>query len=302
MATVLKALRYMIVRQLIVILALAVSIDLMGAETDPVEKVGVRSLQLVTDVNSIQAGQPFTAGLVIRHLPGYHTYWKAPGIVGVATSIAWDLPDGFEVSPMIWPVPELVDMAGYTAYGYQRDVCLLTVISVPDELVGDEVVLKGRVSYMCCSETCHPSWHDFSLTLPVNRAEEPDVDRKWSGVFEKTREEQPVGSPDSWSIEATDQGGKILVTVTSGEGRFAAVEEAYFFAENGMVHSDEPQEVKRTDDRKRLDFNLVRSDFGPGDVDEFSALIFHPKGWPGVDSTWVRVETRLEASDGQTDQ
>lgn len=292
----------MIVRFSIVILALTVSIGLMGAETDPVEKVGVRSLQMVTDVDSIQPGRSFTAGLSIRHQPEYHTYWKAPGIVGVATSIAWDLPDGFEVSPMIWPVPELVDMAGHTAYGYRRDVCLLTVISVPDELVGDEVELKGRVSYMCCSTTCHPSWHDFSLTLPVNRSEDPDTDRKWSGVFEKTMEEQPVDSPDGWTIMAMDKGERIFVTVSSLEGRFPGAEEIYFFAENGMVHSDEPQEVTRTDDRKQLEFNLVRSDFGPENVDEFSALIFHPRGWPGVDSRWVRIETRLEASDVGTDE
>lgn len=292
----------MIVRLSIALLALTVSIGLMGAETKSVEKVGVRSLQLVTDVDSIQPGQSFTAGLSIKHLPEFHTYWKAPGIVGVATSIAWELPDGFEVAPMVWPVPELVDMAGHTAYGYRRDVCLLTVISVPDDWAGDEVELKGRVSYMCCSATCHPSWHDFSLTLPVNRSDDPDIDRKWSGVFAKTTEEQPVDSPNDWMIRAVDEGGSILVTLSSKEDRFPGEEGVYFFAENGMIHSDEPQEVSRTEDRKQLKFNLVRSDFGPEKVEEFSALIFHPKGWPGVDSRWVRIQTRLEERDVESNE
>ena len=41
---------------------------------------------------AVQPGQAITVGLFIQHVPEYHTYWKAPGIVGVPTTINWKLP------------------------------------------------------------------------------------------------------------------------------------------------------------------------------------------------------------------
>ena len=108
-------------------------VTLTAAESEPVQKPGIKTLQLVSDVNSVVPGKPVSIGLFIQHLPEYHTYWKAPGIVGVPTSITWKLPEGFTPSPIEWPAPQLTKMADYTAYGYERDVCLLSEIMVPDD-------------------------------------------------------------------------------------------------------------------------------------------------------------------------
>ena len=37
---------------------------------------------LVAEVNAIVPGQPFTAGLLLRMVPKWHTYWKFPGDAG----------------------------------------------------------------------------------------------------------------------------------------------------------------------------------------------------------------------------
>ena len=37
---------------------------------------------------------------------GWHTYWRNPGDSGGPIEIDWDLPKGFSVSDIKWPLPE----------------------------------------------------------------------------------------------------------------------------------------------------------------------------------------------------
>ena len=103
-------------------LALLFSLALASAE----QETQGADLKFVAAVSAIQPGVPFTVALHIRHEEGFHTYWKAPGIVGLPTMIEWKLPPGFSAGPIEWPSPELVDMASHPAHGYHRDVLLLT--------------------------------------------------------------------------------------------------------------------------------------------------------------------------------
>lgn len=49
---------------------------------------------LISDSAGIVAGKPFQAGLLLRHRPGWHTYWENPGDAGLPTSLSWTLPEG----------------------------------------------------------------------------------------------------------------------------------------------------------------------------------------------------------------
>lgn len=71
------------------------AISPLRAAESPVTKPGIRELKLVTDIQAITPGKPFTIALVIDPQAGYHTYWRGPGIVGVATAMKWTLPEGF---------------------------------------------------------------------------------------------------------------------------------------------------------------------------------------------------------------
>ena len=74
-----------------------------GGETEkPLE------VSLISESRSIRAGRPFFLGLHLIHPPGSHTYWKNPGIVGLATTVEWDLPPGFSAGEIQWPAPQAV--------------------------------------------------------------------------------------------------------------------------------------------------------------------------------------------------
>ena len=120
----------------------------------------------MTSVQAVQPGVPFTIALHLHHQPGFHTYWKKPGIVGLPTSIEWTLPEGFTAGPLQWPAPQIVDMAGHPAHGYKRDVLLLTEITPPKTIVGDSLAFTGKLAWMACSKECFPGFQTRTVKAP----------------------------------------------------------------------------------------------------------------------------------------
>ena len=155
-------------------------------------------INLVSEVESIQPGQPFYVGLHLHHAAGYHSYWKFPGVVGVPTKIEWQLPDGFTAGEIEWPEPQSVKMAQIKAQGFERDVLLPIKITPPANLKAGQVVqLRGNASWMVCAQRCNPGFAEVRLELPgtpgniniprqyrkhVGLVEAPGPHNKWRSV------------------------------------------------------------------------------------------------------------------------
>lgn len=223
-------------------------------------------IQMVSEVTAIQPGKPFYAGVFIHHEPGYHTYWKQPGIVGVPTSIKWKLPKGFTVGELEYPEPERVLMFQIKAQGYERDVVLQARIQPPDDLApGTKVTLSGRAAWMCCAQSCHPDFKELSLTLPIVEADRPvALDTHWHPLFEKEREAY-VQTSTAWKAEATEKDSIVTLTLTPSNADARLPESAAeasrmrFFTEDGWINTDEPQHVSLAGDG-RIVFELRVSD------------------------------------------
>ena len=168
-------------------------------------------LRLVPETTAIVPGQSFRVGLFIQHEKGWHTYWRQPGIVGVPTTLEWQLPEGFKAGPLEYPEPEATKMFQIKAQGYERDVLLQTELQAPSNLKpGDTITLRGRAAWMCCASTCHPGTLELSLSLPVASVSSPDP--AWQPRFaqERARYAQPS---DAWSAEASEQGLNVTLTL-----------------------------------------------------------------------------------------
>ena len=75
---------------------------------------------LVADTKAIVPGKSFTVGLLLRMAPGWHTYWKFSGDAGLPSEIKWNLPDGWKVGGIQWPIPlKTTDPGDIQTYGYQ---------------------------------------------------------------------------------------------------------------------------------------------------------------------------------------
>ncbi len=127
------------------------------------------SVELVADIQSVQPGASFTAGILMKMNPGWHTYWKNGGEAGLATTIKWDLPEGLTPGDIQWPVPhKYVEEGDILTYGYEGENLLLVEIQVsPDIKTNSSATLKAEVRWLECEKICIPGSGTVHLTLPV---------------------------------------------------------------------------------------------------------------------------------------
>ncbi|MDD5201055.1 MAG: protein-disulfide reductase DsbD family protein [Terrimicrobiaceae bacterium] len=131
--------------------------------------------RLIADTTAIVPGQPFRVGLVLKMAPKWHTYWEYAGDAGIPTQIKWQLPPGFAVGPIEWPLPEaILEPGDIQVYAYGGEVMLVQTIRPPASLaVGESVELKADASWLVCAELCIPGKAALSLSLPVASSAEP---------------------------------------------------------------------------------------------------------------------------------
>jgi DsbC/DsbD-like thiol-disulfide interchange protein len=213
----------------------------------PVKKEGV-SLELVSEQAAIQPGKSFSVGIVFRPEPGFHIYWRQPGIVGMAPSLKWSLPAGFKAGEVLWPEPERVTMATWGAWGLKREGCLVVDITPPGNLdvaTTREATIAVQAVWMCCSNTCHPGAADLSLKLPVTK--DPPMPTSAAPLFAATRNEQPV-EPAGWRFNARRSKDSIELKIEPPPGQSLPAD-AYFFNYQRLVDSHQPQRLRRGDGR-----------------------------------------------------
>jgi thiol:disulfide interchange protein DsbD len=235
-------------------------------------------LKLISETRSIRAGSSFCLGLHLRHPPGSHTYWKHPGIVGLATSVDWELPPGFVAGEIQWPAPEVVTMAGYQTQGYEGETLLLIPLTAPADLTTKSVALTARVSWMCCGKTCHPAAKiPFTVTLPVAASAEPDpVTRP---LFAKFRARLPRRDP-AWKTEVRRDHHTIILTLQAPANHQPPATAAgiRFFTADGQVDSNRQQQPEILADG-RLRLQLVLSATAPPHPATLPGVVAFPAGW-----------------------
>lgn len=216
-------------------------------------------IKLISESTGVTAGKPLTLGLHIHHLPGFHTYWKSPGIVGMATSIKWSLPKGFTASKIFWPYPQNTFMAEYPCHGYERDVTLVVVITPPNRIATNEVHFKAKCAWMCCAKGCFPGFETFELTLPVTPDPKPIPSAK--AHLAKAVKEFPLKKHGVKAFFKT-RADKKNITLSFKGDLTRPLEKAYFFSSDGQISSDQKQVfVEETDGS--LTLKIARSEFSP---------------------------------------
>ncbi len=238
------------------------SLSLLSAEE---ENTGL-TVSLISEQKTIAPGHAFLVGFHIQHEPGYHTYWQSPGIVGLATQLDWELPEGFQASPLTWPYPERCDMVGHPCHGYHRDVTLLTTITPPATFTGDQVTLTATASWMCCARSCHPNNQTLSLTLPVAKAPSPHPQHQ--PLILTAQQEVPVPS-EHWNLKSAKLVAEQwhLHFVSTNEER-----PRYFFSSDGQISSDQPQNFITGKEAGEWTLIIAAAEFPPTDREEISHL------------------------------
>jgi hypothetical protein len=115
-----------------------------------------------------QADGVHVAALHVRLAPGWKTYWRQPGSLGIPPRFDWAGSKNVAAIRAEWPVPEVFRQQGGQAIGYVDDV-VLPILVRPERAWGP-IRLRGRLSMGVCAEICVPVSLRLSAELPAGGA------------------------------------------------------------------------------------------------------------------------------------
>jgi DsbC/DsbD-like thiol-disulfide interchange protein len=188
-------------------------------EDDPSENAEPARARLITDVTAFAAGSTFRLGVLFTIDEHWHLYWHSARDGGLNTTVEWLLPEGWRAGPISWPAPSrFVDPGSLVAYGYEKEVLLVSEITIPEDFSQDGAVTLGAdLSWLVCEELCLIG--EAKPTLALSRgAPRPSSEVK---RFEAWRAKVPL-SPSKAGISVDErfdaENAKWRVALTWPEG------------------------------------------------------------------------------------
>ncbi len=129
---------------------------------------------LVADADSVEPGGKIRVGVRFVLDPHWHIYWKNPGDSGQPPSIRWRLPEGVTASEIEWPVPVRIPTPPFMTFGYEGEVTLSCVISVPASYAAPTLPVTADVDWLVCDPSgCLPGEGKFAMEIAVRPGEPP---------------------------------------------------------------------------------------------------------------------------------
>jgi len=219
-------------RRLILLLALLLTPALAEARVNAIQP------ELVAEGPAIPGGQVELA-ILMHTRPGWHGYWLNPGDAGLPMDVQWQLPKGFSVGPLRYPVPTRLKVAGLMNYVYERDYAVLARLKAPPG-IGGLVPIRATARWLACTETiCVPEQGEFALNLPAGGLATMDARfNEWRRALPR-----PLATLGHFSVE----GDKLSVAIPLPAN--VEVREPYIFPiTDKAVDYEAPQSFKRAGD------------------------------------------------------
>ncbi|HVM36789.1 MAG TPA: protein-disulfide reductase DsbD domain-containing protein [Sphingomicrobium sp.] len=194
--------------------------------------------QLVAEGPAPPGGEVELA-LDMRTNPGWHGYWSNPGDAGLPMEVQWQLPPGFSVGELRYPVPTRLTVAGIMNYVFERDYAVLVRLKVPQGARGT-VPIRAEARWLACTDKiCVPEQGALALDLPVG-----------SGVPQRQRFDawrqalpRPLVAPARFELS-----GAMLRLAIPLPGSVTVGEPYIFPADDGPVDYAAEQSFRRSGD------------------------------------------------------
>ena len=103
------------------------------------------------------------AALRIDLEPGWQTYWRTPGDVGIPPRFDWGRSKNLAAATVSWPRPSIFESYGARTIGY-KDHVVLPVTVVPRR-TGKKITFAGTIEIGVCNEICIPTQLPFRAVL-----------------------------------------------------------------------------------------------------------------------------------------
>ena len=205
---------------------------------------GHARISLIKDHSDFVPGTSINIGLKVSMDKGWHTYWRNPGDSGGPIEIDWNLPKGFSVSDIKWPLPEKIEYPPLMTYGYEDFVIYPMVLSIPADYSDDYFEMTADI--LICADVCIPESGKISSNL---------FDIESDSLIYEWLESIPSKSlPITTSLN--DNNLEIRFTFDK------EIKEIYFFPdENNSIDYSSKQNFYKKDDDYFLSIKLFNDEF-----------------------------------------
>ena len=271
-------------RHLLLWLLLLVGMPLAASPSATVSTPQVHARLAVHAPDGLAAGKAAWLGLVIRHQPDWHTYWKNSGDSGLPTQLTWQLPAGATAGEIQWPTPKRMVIGSLANYGYEDIVLLPVPLTISEGFSEQALRVRLKADWLVCKQECIPQTGEFELDVPVSAASTSDA-----ALFEKAFAAQPKMATGVQAQAAVH--GEVLAVTLQGLPSTWTGDTFEFFPEDpGVVEPagtitaawqgrdlvlSMPLSAQRSDSPAIMKAVLAR----PGD-DAGIAIQFAVSGWP----------------------
>jgi len=116
-------------------------------------------------VGASDLSEPFIIGVQFNIEPGWHIYWENPGDAGLPVEFDWQLPDGYSVHEVQYPVPKKFVEGGVVGYGYSEQVMLLATVVPPKTVQSSDQKISVNLNWLVCNESCLPGSGQAEIDL-----------------------------------------------------------------------------------------------------------------------------------------
>lgn len=229
--------------------------------------------ELIAQNSSIQPGETFTVGLRLAHDEKWHTYWKSSA-TGYATSVTWELPEGFSASEIQWPTPKPYEVDGFVDFVFEGEIVLEIEITAPATLtIGDTAILTAFADWLMCEDVCIPGSAELTLSLPVSdQASTPDP--QWAGLFAKNAFKMPLAKTP-YTANAWTEGETVYLAISGDD---AVPDDLYFFDDQAFLKPAINQATKTLSDGTVV-IELEIDPDGSGEADRLTGVLSTGGSW-----------------------
>ena len=124
--------------------------------------IGLKSVDIIRGWR--QSDDIHIAAINIKLEDGWKTYWRVPGIGGIAPILNWEKSKNIKNISQIWPTPNIYNEYGLQTIGYKDELLLPLQIQPIDKK--QPIHLSVTIDFGICSDVCVPIQTTVEKRLP----------------------------------------------------------------------------------------------------------------------------------------
>ena len=222
-------------RAYLLVLWTCLALPLYAAGSDVVN-TRTMTAQLVSVQDGVPAGSgALSAGLHITLEPGWKTYWRSPGEVGLPPVINWDGSENIRDVALSYPAPKRFTAFEIENFGYETEVLFPLQVQLTRPGAPARLVLEATL--LVCADICIPETVALSLDLPAGGGIDADAAAQ---IAKWTARIPDDGAASGWQLDTVFLDGRVLVVTARSDRPLARPD---IFPEHGEYASFGKPEV-----------------------------------------------------------